>query len=104
MRNTGAMTERSWTFSEREFYLAEFRGRTLGIALPERPADSLENLARVVAELKAGGMPILLAEQNLRFTAPLADRAYVLESGEVRMRGGMDELAADERVRELLSL
>lgn len=55
MRDTRAMTERSWTFSEREFYLAEFRGRTLGIALPERPADSLENLARVVAELAKNG-------------------------------------------------
>ncbi len=79
------------------------------ILLLDEPTEGLapllvKTIAGVVAELKAEGMPILLAEQNLKFTAPLADRAYVLESGEVRMNGPMDELAADARVRELLSL
>jgi len=79
------------------------------LLLLDEPTEGLapilvRTIAGVVAELKAAGMPILLAEQNLKFTAPLADRAYVLETGEVRMSGNMNELAADERVRELLSL
>ena len=79
------------------------------ILLLDEPTEGLapllvKTIAGVVAELKAAGMPILLAEQNLKFTAPLADRAYVLESGEVRMNGPMNELASDARVRELLSL
>ncbi|WP_457627491.1 ABC transporter ATP-binding protein [Oceanithermus sp.] len=79
------------------------------ILLLDEPTEGLapllvKTIAGVVAELKAAGMPILLAEQNLKFTAPLADRAYVLETGEVRMSGPMDELATDARVRELLAL
>jgi branched-chain amino acid transport system ATP-binding protein len=79
------------------------------LLLLDEPTEGLapllvKTIAGVVAELKAAGMPILLAEQNLKFTAPLADRAYVLETGEVRMSGPMDELAADARVRELLAL
>jgi len=49
-------------------------------------------------------MPILLAEQNLAFTAGLADRGYVLETGEVRLTGPMQELVEDPRVKELLAL
>lgn len=49
------MAESGWTFSEREFYLAEFRGRTLGIALAKAPEDSLDRLAEVVAELAKNG-------------------------------------------------
>ena len=79
------------------------------LLLLDEPTEGLAPLlvkaiARVVAELKAAGMPILLAEQNLRFTAELADRAYVLESGEVRLHGSMDALEGDARVRELLAL
>ncbi len=61
-------------------------------------------IAQTVAELKAQGMPILLAEQNLAFTAGLADRGYVLETGEVRLQGPMQELVEDPRVKELLAL
>ncbi len=79
------------------------------VLLLDEPTEGLapilvKTIAGVVAELKATGMAILLAEQNLKFTAPLADRAYVLESGEVRMQGTMAELAQDKKVRELLSL
>ncbi len=47
---------------------------------------------------------ILLAEQNLRFTGRVADRAYVLETGEVRIEGRMEDLLRQEDVVALLSL
>ncbi len=49
------MVATSWAFSEREFYLAEFRGRTLGIALAQAPSESTENLASVISELAKNG-------------------------------------------------
>lgn len=55
MRHTAPMVEKGWTFSEREFYLTEFRGRTLGIALAEFPSGSLDGLDSVIAELAKNG-------------------------------------------------
>ena len=49
------MAEPGWTSSEREFYLAEFRGRTLGVALAQAPGGSLDALAQVVEELARNG-------------------------------------------------
>ncbi len=49
------MVEKGWTFSEREFYLSEFRGRTLGIALAEFPSGSFDGLGSVIAELAKNG-------------------------------------------------
>ena len=44
-------------FSEREFYLREFRGRTLALALPPQAGDPVRE---VVAELVAGGSRVVL--------------------------------------------
>jgi len=79
------------------------------LLLLDEPTEGLapilvEAIAETVAELKAQGMPILLAEQNLAFTAGLAGRGYVLETGEVRLTGPMQELVEDPRVKELLAL
>ncbi len=79
------------------------------LLLLDEPTEGLapilvKAIAETVAELKAQGMPILLAEQNLAFTAGLADRGYVLETGEVRLKGPMRELVKDPRVKELLAL
>jgi branched-chain amino acid transport system ATP-binding protein len=40
-------------------------------------------LARMIRTLKAKGYTIVMAEQNFRFAAPLADRFYVIEHGRV---------------------
>lgn len=88
-------------------------GRTLmanpKLLLLDEPTEGLaplvvEEIARLILELKRDGLPILLAEQNLRFTGRVADRAYVLETGEVRLEGRMEELLHREEVVALLSL
>ena len=43
----------------------------------------VRKLGEVIGELKALGYTIVLVEQNFRFAAPLADRHYVLEHGEI---------------------
>lgn len=58
----------------------------------------------LVLELKHAGTAVLLAEQNLRFVSRLADRVYVLESGELRLAGSMAEMAENEQVKTLLAL
>ena len=43
----------------------------------------VKKLGEVITELKNRGFTIVLVEQNFRFAAPLADRHYVLEHGEI---------------------
>lgn len=79
------------------------------LLLLDEPTEGLaplivEEIARLVEELKQEGMPVLLAEQNLRFTGRVADRGYVLETGEVRVEGSMQELLHKDEVVALLSL
>jgi branched-chain amino acid transport system ATP-binding protein len=52
-----------------------------------------------IAALKREGLTILLSEQNLKFAARLADRAYIIEKGEIRFDGPMTQLMADEALR-----
>ena len=42
---------------------------------------------------------MLLSEQNLHFAQAVADRAYIIEKGQIRFAGTMAELAANEAVR-----
>ena len=59
----------------------------------------VKEIFRVSAELRERGMTILLVEQNARAALELADRAYVMESGQVVLGGTADALACDERVQ-----
>lgn len=79
------------------------------LLLLDEPTEGLaplivEEITRLVEELKREGMPVLLAEKNLRFTGRVADRGYVLETGEVRVEGSMQELLRKDEVVALLSL
>jgi len=73
------------------------------LLLLDEPSEGLaplivELLQQRVAELKATGLSIVLAEQNLQFVMALADRVYILEKGEVRFTGTPADLKADERI------
>ena len=43
----------------------------------------VQALARMILSLKAKGFTIVMVEQNFRFAAPLADRFYVMEHGQI---------------------
>jgi branched-chain amino acid transport system ATP-binding protein len=73
------------------------------LLLLDEPSEGLaplivELLRQRVGELKATGLSIVLAEQNLQFVMALADRVYILEKGEVRFTGTPADLRADERI------
>ena len=71
------------------------------LVLLDEPSEGVapiivEEMARMIVSLKAAGVAILLSEQNLHFARLVADRAVVLEKGEVRFDGAMEELMTDD--------
>jgi len=74
------------------------------LILLDEPSEGLapvivEQMAHAILALKAEGVTVLLAEQNLHFAGRVADRAVVLESGRVAWAGTMAALQADEAAR-----
>ena len=59
----------------------------------------LELMAEAVLRMKREGIAVLLSEQNFDFAAAVADRAYVIERGEIRYDGSMAALDADPALR-----
>ena len=59
----------------------------------------LELMADAVLRMKREGISVLLSEQNFDFAAAVADRAYVIERGEIRYGGSMVALDADPALR-----
>jgi branched-chain amino acid transport system ATP-binding protein len=71
------------------------------LVLLDEPSEGVaplivEEMARMIAELKKAGVAVLLSEQNLHFARLVADRAVVLEKGEVKFSGAMEPLMSDE--------
>ncbi len=59
----------------------------------------VEEVFNVVKALKAQGMTIILAEQNAFAALAIADRGYVLETGQVTLSGSGQDLISNEQVR-----
>ena len=73
--------------------------------LLDEPSEGLapiivEQMARSIHALKREGLCVLLSEQNLHFSQAVADRAYIIEKGQIRFGGSMAELSADASHRE----
>jgi branched-chain amino acid transport system ATP-binding protein len=74
------------------------------LLLLDEPSEGLaplvvEHLKQQIARLKAEGLTILLAEQNVGFCLELADRVYVLEKGQIRYQGSARAFREDESIR-----
>jgi neutral amino acid transport system ATP-binding protein len=54
-----------------------------------------------IAEINAGGVPILMVEQNARRALAMSDRGYVLDLGRNRFEGKGEELLHDPKVIDL---
>ena len=54
----------------------------------------VQGLARMITTLKGKGYTIVMVEQNFRFAAPLADRFYVVEHGQIVETFASSELSA----------
>ena len=58
----------------------------------------VEEIFRIVSELKREGRTILLVEQNAQAALEIADYAYVLESGRIKLHGPAHQVAGDTQV------
>jgi branched-chain amino acid transport system ATP-binding protein len=74
------------------------------LLLMDEPSEGLaplivRDIGRIIGELKQSGMAILLAEQNLAMALSVADRAYVLNKGQVVSESSADALRDDEELK-----
>lgn len=60
----------------------------------------VETIFETVTNIRKQGTTILLVEQNAAMALEIADRAYVIESGVISLRGTGAELAKDDSVRK----
>jgi branched-chain amino acid transport system ATP-binding protein len=60
----------------------------------------VREIFRIITELRQRGVSILLVEQNARAALQVADYAYVLENGGIKMQGEAEALRNDPRVIE----
>lgn len=70
------------------------------VLLLDEPTEGLaplivREIGQRLAEIRSEGTTMLLVEQNARFALNLADRAYVLNRGEVKWQGAASALKAD---------
>ncbi len=75
------------------------------ILLMDEPSMGLSPLLvkeifSIIENLHKTGITILLVEQNAKMALAVADRAYVLETGQISMSGKAKDLAEDDRVRK----
>jgi len=84
-------------------------GRTLmgnpSLLLLDEPVEGVapvvvQELTRQIKALKTMGLTILFAEQNMHFATEISDRAYVIEKGRIRFQGTMQELSANDEVKQ----
>ena len=75
------------------------------LVLLDEPSEGVaplivQQMARTIRALKAEGVSVLLSEQNLPFAEAVADRAYLIEQGEVVHEGSMADVVANPDVRK----
>jgi branched-chain amino acid transport system ATP-binding protein len=70
----------------------------------DEPSEGLaprivHEIGRVLLQLKAQGLAVLLVEQNVALALRVADRVYVMSKGQIVYSGTPAELAAAEDVK-----
>lgn len=60
----------------------------------------VEQMAKTILKIKEQGLTVILSEQNLHFARLVADRAIIIESGELRFDGAFSELDANPALQE----
>lgn len=75
------------------------------IILMDEPSMGLspllvQEIFSIIKEVNRQGITILLVEQNAKMALRIADRAYVLETGKIRLSGDARELLNNEEVKK----
>ena len=59
----------------------------------------IEQVFAILARINREGVPILLVEQNARVALAVSQYGYVLENGEIRLRGAAADLTENPEIR-----
>jgi lipopolysaccharide export system ATP-binding protein len=62
---------------------------------------SVVEIQRIVRQLKARGIGILITDHNVRETLGICDRAYIMNEGAVLAKGSPQDVLANDKVREV---
>lgn len=60
----------------------------------------INELYKVMKEIRSKGITIIFVEQNVRRTLTEADRAYILETGRIVLSGNVEDLREEEKVKK----
>lgn len=60
----------------------------------------VEEIFSIIRDISAEGTTVLLVEQNAKKALSIADRAYVLETGNITLSGDASSLLNDESVKK----
>ncbi|MDE3029676.1 MAG: ABC transporter ATP-binding protein [Paracoccaceae bacterium] len=100
---------RQWSGGEQEM-LSIARALLLNprILILDEPSQGLAPLIvrevfRIITQMRAEGMSVLLVEQNVRMSLEVADWVYVLNDGEIAYSGTAADLQADEALLQSLA-
>ena len=100
---------RGWALSGGERRRVEI-GRALCInptfILLDEPFSGIDPIAvldlqKIIGELKASGIGILITDHNVRETLSVTDRAYIINEGRIFRSGTPDQLGNDPEVRRV---
>ena len=75
------------------------------LLLLDEPTEGLaplivRDLEQQILKLKAAGISILLAEQNVKSALKLSERIYVIDNGRIRFGGTVADFEADEETKK----
>jgi branched-chain amino acid transport system ATP-binding protein len=60
----------------------------------------VQEIFKIVKDVNASGVTVLLVEQNANMALSIADRAYVLETGHIVKEGSAQELKNDSAIQK----
>ncbi|TAJ83216.1 ABC transporter ATP-binding protein [Reyranella sp.] len=60
----------------------------------------VQQVFELVKRIRAGGLTVLIVEQNVQQVLQVVDRAYLLEAGSIRTSGSSAELLASDTIRQ----
>ena len=60
----------------------------------------VKEVFKTIVNVNKTGVTVLLVEQNAKMALNIADRGYVIETGNITMEGKASDLASDPKVRQ----
>ena len=59
------------------------------------------DIQKIIDQLKARGIGVIITDHNVRETLSICDRAYIIKGGNIIKHGSPQEIASDAQVREI---